>query len=154
MRKFLITAASGLLLSLPFALGAAAQDMNSPIGTWKTIDDVTHKPRSLVEIKEVNGKLVGQIVELIREPGEDPDPVCDKCTGTLHNKKVKGMVILWGFQKDDNVWDGGQIFDPKKGNGKIYKAKLTPINGGKELEVRGYIGFSLFGRTQVWHREK
>lgn len=143
---------TGLLGLLPFAL--PAQDMNTPIGTWKTIDDATGKPRSLVQISETDGKLKGQIIELIREPGEDPDPVCDKCTGALHNHKVKGLVIMWGFKKDDDVWDGGQIFDPKKGNDKIYKAKLTPSNGGQDLKVRGYIGFSLLGRTQTWHRVK
>jgi uncharacterized protein (DUF2147 family) len=152
MRKFLLIAAAGLLGLLPYAL--LAQDMNTPVGTWKTIDDKTGKPRSLVQITEADGKLKGQIIQLIREPGEDPDPVCDKCTGTMHNQKVKGMVILWGFSKDDEVWDGGHIFDPKKGNDDVYKAKLTPINGGKQLKVRGYIGFSLLGRTQVWTREK
>ena len=153
MRKLLFTAASGLLLSLPFAMGALAQDMNTPIGTWKTIDDNTHKPRSLVEIKEVNGKLTGQVIQLIREPTEDQDPICDKCTGeATHNKKVKGMVIIWGMEKDGDTWDGGRILDPK--TGKVYKAKMTPANGGKDLEVRGYIGFSLLGRSQTWHREK
>ncbi len=152
MRKILLIAATGLLGLLPYTL--MAQDMGTPVGTWKTIDDSTGKPRSLVEISDADGKLHGRIVELIREPGEDPDPVCDKCTGALHNHKVKGLVILWGFSKDDDVWDGGQIFDPKKGNGSIYKAKLTPINGGKDLKVRGYIGFSLLGRTQIWHRVK
>jgi uncharacterized protein (DUF2147 family) len=152
MRKLLITATTGLLLSMPFAVVAVAQDMNTPVGTWKTIDDVTGKPRSLVEIREVNGKLVGQVVQLIREPTEDQDPVCDKCSGALHNKKVKGMVILWGMEKDGDVWDGGRILDPK--TGKIYKAKMSPSNGGKDLDVRGYIGFSLLGRSQTWHREK
>ena len=153
MRNSLLIALTGLLGLLPFALHA--QDMNTPVGTWKTIDDKTGKPRSLVEISAAaDGKLHGQIVELIREPTEDQDPVCDKCTGALHNKKVKGLFILWGFSKDGDVWDGGHIFDPKKGNDDVYKAKLTPFNDGKDLKVRGYIGFSLLGRTQVWHRVK
>lgn len=152
MRKFLFAATSGLLLTLPFALGAFAQNMNTPIGTWKTIDDKTGKPRSLVEIREVDGKLIGQVVSLIREPTEDQDPVCDKCSGALHNKKVKGMVIMWGMEKDGDEWNGGRILDPK--TGKIYKAKITPTDGGKDLDVRGYIGFSFIGRSQTWHREK
>ncbi len=152
MRKILLIAATGLLGLLPYTL--MAQDMSTPVGTWKTVDDSTGKPKSLVQITETDGKLKGQIIELIREPGEDPDPVCDHCTGVLHNHKIKGLVIMWGFTRDDDVWDGGQIFDPKKGNDSIYKAKLTPINGGKELKVRGYIGFSLLGRTQIWHRVK
>ncbi len=155
MRNSLLIALTGLLGLLPFALHA--QDMNTPVGTWKTIDDSTGKPRSLVEISAApDGKLHGQIVQLIREPGEDPDPVCDKCTGALHSHKVKGLFILWGFSKDGDVWTGGRIFDPKKqgSNEDPYKAKLTPTNGGQDLKVRGYIGFSLLGRTQVWHRVK
>jgi uncharacterized protein (DUF2147 family) len=153
MRKSLLIALLGLI---PFALFAqqAMTDLSSPVGVWKTIDDVTGKPKSLVRIYEENGKLKGQIVQLFREPTEDQDPVCDKCSGDLHNRKVKGLVIMWGFQKDGDIWSGGSIFDPKKGNDSIYKSKLTLKNGGHDLVVRGYIGFSLFGRSQTWHREK
>ncbi len=152
MRKFLIVAASGLLLSMPLALSAMAQAMNSPVGTWKTIDDKTNKPKSLVEISEVNGKLSGRIIELFRDPSEEQNPMCDKCKGTLHNKPIKGLVILWGLSKDGEEWDGGSIMDPK--TGKVYKAKLEVENGGKDLAVRGFLGFSMFGRSQTWHREK
>ena len=152
MRKFLITAASGLLLSLPFALGALAQDTNTPVGTWKTIDDVTHKPKSLVEITEVNGRLQGRVVELFRPPTEEQNPLCDKCAEPRFNKPIKGMTILWGMGKDGDEYNGGKILDPK--TGKIYKAKLNVTNGGKDMDVRGYIGFSLLGRSQTWHREK
>ncbi len=152
MRKFLITAASGLLLSMPLALSALAQDTNSPVGTWKTIDDVTNKPKSLVEITEVNGKLVGKITELFRDPTEEQNPLCDKCKGTLHNKPIKGLVILWNLSKDGDEWNGGSIMDPK--TGKIYKAKIAVENGGQDMAVRGYLGFSMFGRSQTWHREK
>lgn len=152
MRKFLIAAASGLLLSMPLALSALAQDMNSPVGTWKTIDDVTNKPKSLVEITEVNGKLSGKIIELFREPTEEQEPLCDKCKGTLKNKPIKGLVILWGLTKDGDEWDGGSIMDPK--TGKVYKAKIEVKDGGKTLGVRGFLGFSMFGRSQTWHREK
>lgn len=153
MRKSLLLAALlGLSAALP--LTAFAQDMSSPVGVWKTIDDVTGKPKSLVHIYEVNGKLNGQVIEIFPDPGKDPDPVCDKCSGGLHNKKIKGLVIMWGFKKDGDIWDGGSIFDPKKGNDSIYKSKLTLKNGGNDLVVRGYIGFSWIGRSQTWHREK
>ena len=152
MRKILLIAATGLLGLLPYAV--PAQDLNTPVGTWRTIDDKTGKPKSIVEIFEVNGKLSGRIIEVFPEPGKPADPVCDHCTGSLQNKKIKGLVILWGFSKDDDVWDGGRIFDPEKGNDTLYKAKLTPTNGGQELSVRGYVGFSLLGRTQTWHRVK
>ncbi|HTD28164.1 MAG TPA: DUF2147 domain-containing protein [Xanthomonadaceae bacterium] len=154
MRKILLIATTALLGLLPFAL--PAQDMSSPTGTWQTIDDKTGKVKSLVKIWEVNGKLSGQIVEVYPEPGKPADPICDKCTGAMHDHKIKGMVIMWGFTKDDDVWNGGRIFDPEKpGNDQDpYKAKLTLSNGGQDLVVRGYIGFSFIGRSQTWHRVK
>jgi uncharacterized protein (DUF2147 family) len=62
------------------------------------------------------------------------------------------MTILWGLSKDGDEWNGGQILDPK--NGKIYKAKMSLDDGGRKLNVRGYIGFSLMGRSQVWQRQE
>ncbi|HTA65655.1 MAG TPA: DUF2147 domain-containing protein [Xanthomonadaceae bacterium] len=152
MRKILLIAATGLLGLLPCA--SMAQDMNSPVGVWKTIDDKTGKAKSLVKIFEVNGKLSGQVIEVYPLPGEDPDPICDKCTGGDHNKKIKGLVIMWGFTHDGDVWDGGHIFDPQKqgSDEDPYKAKLTVIEGGQSLIVRGYLGFSWIGRSQTWHR--
>ncbi len=152
MRNILLLAATAVLGLLPYTL--LAQDANSPVGTWKTIDDATGKAKSLVEVFEVNGKLSGKVIEVYPEPGKPAEPICDKCTGALHDKKIKGLVIMWGFSKDDDVWDGGRIFDPEKGNDTVYKAKLTPSSDGKELKVRGYLGFALLGRTQTWHRVK
>ncbi|MBS0193894.1 MAG: DUF2147 domain-containing protein [Proteobacteria bacterium] len=131
-----------------------AEDLSSPIGTWKTVDDKTGRVKSLVKIYEMNGKLSGQVVEVYPEPGKDPDPVCDKCTGTLHNHKIKGLVIMWGFTNDGDQWIGGRIFDPQKpgNNEDPYKAKLTLTNGGHSLVVRGYLGFSWIGRSQTWQR--
>jgi uncharacterized protein (DUF2147 family) len=152
MRKILLIAATGLLGLLPYAV--PAQDMNTPVGTWKTIDDATGKAKSLVDIFEVNGKLSGRVVQVFPSPGKPADPICDQCTGALQNKKITGLIIMWGFQKDGDEWDGGRIFDPEKGNDTIYKAKLTPVDGGKTLKVRGYIGFSFIGRNQTWQRVK
>lgn len=154
MRKFLLIAATGLIGLLPYTM--FAQDMNTPVGVWKTVDDVTGKVKSEVEIFEVNGKLSGRIIEVYPEAGAPADPVCDLCTGADHNKKIKGLVIMWGFKKNGDVWDGGFIFDPKKkgSDQDPYKAKLTPMNGGKDLKVRGFIGFSFMGRNQTWHRAK
>lgn len=152
MRKVLLIAAAGLLgLSSQVLL---AQDMNTPIGTWKTVDDSTGRVKSLVKIWDVNGKLSGQIIEVYPEPGKPAEPVCDHCTGSLKDKKIKGLVIMWGFTRDDDVWNGGRIFDPEKGNDTLYKAKLTPTEGGQKLIVRGYVGFSLLGRSQTWIRAK
>lgn len=132
------------------AAGAARADTASPLGTWTTIDDVSHKPRALVEISEHDGVLSGQIVRLFREPGEDPDPRCEDCTGARHDQRVLGMTILWNLRRHGDTWDGGEILDPE--DGSIYRCKLHPAGDGSKLEVRGFIGISLLGRTQTWVR--
>ena len=133
------------LLLIPFAVRAET----SPVGTWKTIDDDSHQPKAIVEISEQNGVLSGKIIKLFRKPGEDPAPHCKECQGERHDQPVLGMTILWNLQHDDDVWDGGEILDPE--NGKTYRCKLRLGDDGN-LEVRGFIGFSLLGRTQVWER--
>jgi uncharacterized protein (DUF2147 family) len=148
MRKLLTILLLALpLLAAPFM--ASAQD--SPVGTWTTIDDKTGKPKSVVEIYETrNGSLAGR-VEKVLQSDRGPNPVCDKCSGERKNKPVEGMVILWGIKQDGDVWDGGKILDPA--SGKVYSVKVTPIEDGKKLEVRGFMGFSLLGRTQTWVRQ-
>jgi len=128
---------------------AAAASM-SPEGYWRTIDDETHKPKSIVNIYTQDGKLYGKIVKLFRAPTEEQAPLCDKCTDELKDKPVIGMRILWDLVQDGGEWTGGHILDPN--NGKIYKSKLEVVEGGGQLEMRGYIGFSLIGRTQTWER--
>ena len=119
-------------------------------GLWKTIDDETGDPKSIVKIYIQDGKLYGDIVKLFRKPGEDPDPICDKCDedDPRYNQKVLGMTIITDmeFQKDDNEWEDGKILDPKKG--KVYDCKLWVEKG--KLQVRGYVLF--FHRTQEWLR--
>src|SRR5512137_491547 len=87
----------------------------SPIGRWKTIDDASHKPKSIVEIYDQGGKLYGKIIKLFREPGEEADPKCDKCTGAKKNQRVIGMVFLEGLTQDGDEWKGGTITDPANG---------------------------------------
>jgi uncharacterized protein (DUF2147 family) len=132
------------------AFAAIASD--SPVGVWRTIDDKTHKEKSLVRIVEQNGELRGTIEKLFREPGEEQNPNCDKCHGDKHNKPVIGMLILTGMKKQGDEYAGGEILDPA--NGKTYKCKMWTSDGGKKLNVRGFIGVSLLGRTQVWVREE
>ena len=135
-----------LLLALP--LSAFAQ--NTPVGNWTTIDDKTQKPKSVVEIYQAkDGSLAGRVTEVLQSD-RGPNPVCDKCSGDRKDKPVKGMVILWGIHQKGETWEGGQILDPK--NGKVYSVKVTPVEDGKKLEVRGFMGFSLLGRTQTWVR--
>ena len=135
------------MLSLA-AVSAFAQ--MSPVGVWKTIDDDSKKEKSLVRITESNGVFSGRIDKLL-DPDTKPDAVCEKCTDDRKDKPVLGMTIMRGVKQnadDPTVYDAGHILDPN--NGKTYRLRLKPVDGGKKLEMRGYIG--PFYRTQVWHR--
>jgi uncharacterized protein (DUF2147 family) len=124
----------------------------SATGLWRTIDDSTGKPRGLLRITEASGQYQGRLEKTFPQPGEDPNPKCDKCTGSRRNQPVIGMTILWGMTKQGEEYQGGEVLDPE--NGKIYRAKMRLEDGGKTLHVRGFIGISLLGRTQVWMREE
>lgn len=133
---------------------AVAAPANAAVGRWKTIDDETKEAKSIVVITEVDGKLVGTIEKLFRKEGEDQNPKCEKCSGDKKDQPIIGMQILQGLKKDkgsETKWSGGEILDPK--NGKTYSCKLEVVDGGKKLDVRGFVGFSLIGRTQTWVRE-
>lgn len=121
----------------------------TPAGVWHTIDDKTGEVSSEVRIVDNAGVLSGRIEKLLRKNAKQDD-VCDKCTDDRKDKPVLGMEIIRGAKQAENkeVWEGGKILDPD--NGKEYTLRLTPIEGGKKLQVRGYIAF--FYRTQVWVR--
>ena len=131
--------------------GAVAAQGVSPAGKWKTVDDKTGKPASIVEVLEVNGELQGKVLTVFSPPSDTPTPICDLCSGDRKNKPVIGMTIMWGLKRSGAAYSGGQILDPD--NGKIYRCNVTLVEGGKKLDVRGYIGISLLGRTQTWLRE-
>lgn len=140
-----------LLALLLLALPMAAFAQNTPVGTWVTIDDKTQKPKSTVEIYEAkDGSLAGRVTKVLQSE-RGPNPVCDKCSGDRKNKPVEGMVILWSVRKHGDSWEDGKILDPA--SGKVYSVKITPVDGGKKLDVRGFMGFSLLGRTQTWVRQ-
>jgi uncharacterized protein (DUF2147 family) len=131
-----------------FAASVFGADM-SPVGSWRTIDDKTGKVKSIVEISNNGGKLVGKVAQILQSD-KGPNPTCDACSGERKDKPITGMTILWDVVQDGDVWDGGTILDPN--NGKSYSVKLTPIENGSKLQVRGFMGFSWLGRTQVWER--
>lgn len=128
---------------------AALADILSPVGAWTTIDDETKKPKSVVRIVEKDGVFSG-MVEKVFDPAKQ-DSKCDECADNdpRKGKPVIGMTILTGLKPDgDNVYAGGTILDPA--NGKTYNAKVTVIEGGRKLEMRGSVLF--IGRTQTWVR--
>jgi uncharacterized protein (DUF2147 family) len=134
---------SALLLCIAVA---AAHAQNTPVGLWKTIDDNTGKEKSLVRISEAAGVVSGRVEKLLHP--SKPNPVCEKCRDDRRGKPIVGLSIIEGLKQHGEVWDGGKILDPE--NGKIYTVRLKPIDDGKQLEVRGYIG--PFFRTQTWTR--
>ncbi|MBN8578315.1 MAG: DUF2147 domain-containing protein [Cytophagales bacterium] len=119
-------------------------------GKWRTIDDETGKPKSVVEITERNGKFYGKIIKLFRAADEDQNPVCDKCPALdeRFKKQIIGMEILKNLIKEDDEFTGGSILDPN--NGKIYRCKVW--REGNNLKLRGYLG--PFFRTQTWLPEQ
>jgi uncharacterized protein (DUF2147 family) len=140
------------LIVLALLWSAAHAADFSPVGLWKTIDDHTGKPRGLVRVTQVDGEYQAKVEKIFPKPGEDPNPRCEQCAGTRHDQPVIGMIILWGLTKQGDEYQGGEILDPE--NGKVYRVKMKLDDGGTTLQVRGFIGFSLFGRTQIWIREK
>ena len=119
------------------------------IGKWKTIDDETGKAISVVEIYERGGKIYGKVHDII-DP-KDRNKICSNCTGEDKDKPIIGLTVIKGLVKDGAEYNSGKILDPKYG--RLYKCFIT-LESKDKLKVRGYIGISLFGRTQYWHRIK
>lgn len=142
---------SALMTGLLATSVYATADLNSPVGYWKTIDDATGKPKSIVKIwKTDNEVLMGKVIKIFPKVGEDQTKVCDKCTGDLHNRPIVGMVIVSGLIAKEHQWDNGRILDPE--NGKTYSVSMRTAANGKKLDVHGYIGLPLLGRSQTWER--
>ncbi len=122
----------------------------SVLGKWKTIDDETGKAKAIIDIYEKSGKIYGKVVTIIEE--EHKGDLCVNCSGEDKNKPIVGMVIIKGLSREgNNEYGSGKILDPK--NGKIYKCFIQ-LEEKDKLKVRGYIGFSILGRTQFWYRVK
>jgi uncharacterized protein (DUF2147 family) len=136
---------------LTVVLGAAATGafaQMTPVGLWRSIDDKTGEPKAEIRVVENAGVLTGRIEKLLKR--SKPNPVCDECRDERKDQPIEGMEILRGVRKAQvkEVWDGGKVLDPE--NGREYAARLTPIEGGQKLEMRG--SFGPFGRTQTWVR--
>ena len=142
MRTFFL-----ILLTLVFSTAFAQKQ--TVIGKWKSIDDETGKELGIIHIYEEGGKIFGKVLDIINP--KDRDKLCNNCLGEDKDQPILGLIILKGLSKDGHEYSGGKILDPK--HGKYYKCYINLENENK-LKVRGYIGISLFGRTQYWHRVK
>jgi uncharacterized protein (DUF2147 family) len=137
-----------LLLAMSGPGVRAAND--TPVGTWNQYDDKKGDLRSVIRIDQDGQQLTGTIVKAFLRPGEPANPTCEKCPGEFRNQPIEGLRFMWGLQGDGRSWDHGHVLDPE--DGKIYRVKLKLAADGRTLEVRGYVGMSLFGRTQRWTR--
>ena len=121
----------------------------SPAGLWRSVDDKTGEAKAEIRIVEADGALNGKIEKRLLKDAK-PGDVCDECSDDRKGKPLLGLEIIRGAKKAEgkDVWEGGKILDPE--NGRNYGLRMTPVDGGKKLEVRGSIG--PFGRTQTWTR--
>ncbi len=138
-----------LLLTFILTLIFTNINAQSIFGKWENRDEETNKVDSVIEVYQKDGKAYAKIIEITDQSRQSA--VCDKCTGKQKNKAILGMNILSGLKKDGKEWNGGKILDPK--NGKEYKCYIK-LEDKNKLKIRGYIGFSLLGRTAYWYRKK
>ena len=137
-----------ILHTILLAVGSLFMQADSIEGIWVTRDDETGKQKSEVLIYKENGKLFGKITKLLLQ--EDEGKKCVNCKGENKDQPIEGMVIINDLQLDDETWEDGTILDPK--SGKVYDC-LIGFEDSNTLKVRGYLGFSLLGRTQIWKRK-
>ena len=135
-----------LLIAVAGLFSASAQGV---VGKWKTIDDETGQAKSIVEIYEQNGKIYGKVVEILNPAKKEAK--CTKCKGADKDKPIDGLIIIKGLTKDGDEYTDGDILDPNKG--KLYSCTIK-LDGKDKLDVRGYMGISMLGRTQTWTRVK
>ena len=136
-----------LFASLACLVSSLAQ-AQSPAGLWKTVDDATGKEKAIIRITEAGGVFTGKIEKLL-DPAKQ-DSRCDECTDSRKGQPVVGLTIIRNIKKGESHWEGGDILDAA--NGKVYRARLTLSEDNKKLDVRGYVGAPMFGRTQTWWR--
>lgn len=149
MRASIFAASLAVLLCALQPAPSPAADLQSPVGLWKTIDDKTGKALAIVRIYAQDGKFYGRIEQSFREGASTR--VCSVCTDDRKNQPVLGLVIIRGMSLRDGEYAGGDILDPD--SGWVYRCKFHLDEGGLKLIVRGYLGISLFGRSQTWLRE-
>jgi uncharacterized protein (DUF2147 family) len=132
--------------------GPAWSEPSTPAGLWQTVSDRTGQPGGLVRVVEVNGEYIGTVVAVFSPPASDAHPLCELCRGELKDKPIVGMIILRGVRQSGDGYSAGQILDPDEG--EVYKCRIALLEDGRKLDVHGYIGIPLFGRSQTWIRKE
>ena len=127
---------------------AAPATPPSPVGYWQTVSDVTGQPQSVVKVYEDSGRLFARVERVLVTEGVPS--TCVKCRDERKGQPLAGLVIMRNMRKGDKDYRGGDILDPE--SGKVYRCRMTLDATGQRLTIRGYIGISLFGRSQIWHR--
>jgi uncharacterized protein (DUF2147 family) len=139
-----------LLTAFPLIAGAAGGDLDltSPAGLWQPLDGNTGEPLGLIRLYEVKGRFFGRIEP--SSPSDDPNERCTRCTDERRNQPIIGLVILRNLRLEDGEYVGGDVLDPD--TGRVYRCKFHLIDGGRRMVMRGYIGISLLGQSQIWRR--
>ncbi len=135
------------ILLIAVCLGQSALFAQDVFGTWYSLDPDTGENESIIRVYKQGDEVYGRIETILRE--EDKDKTCIECTGEDKDRPIEGLVIMKGLKKDGEEYNGGTILDPK--NGKYYKCYIT-LEDENKLKLRGYIGFSVIGRTEYWYR--
>jgi uncharacterized protein (DUF2147 family) len=137
-------------LVMGFLFTSVSWSQDPALGDWHTVDDETGEIKSLVTLSlAADGTMKGVITKVLKE--NIGTGLCNKCEGSLKDQPIEGMAFIWGVKNvASGEWEEGQLLDPESGT--VYNGNIALGDDPSELEVRGYVGISLFGRSQTWIR--